>query len=179
ISTWEPGASIFRGDVRGDPLTVWSTRLLPFGSHAGGFDGDGLPGQRTLLVEDGIFRAYAASQRYAAYLAVPATGDVADLELSPGTVPAAELLSEPHVEIVAWSWFSPEPTSGDFASEIRLGYLVEDGNCKPFSGGLLVGNLLEALADVRWSAETAFHGSYQGPTTARFASLRVAPSRNA
>jgi hypothetical protein len=40
-----------------------------------------------------------------------------------------------------------------------------------------VGNLLDALANVRWSSETGFFGSYLGPTTARFGSLQVTPSR--
>ena len=178
ISTWEPGHSVFRGEMRGDPLTIWATRLIPYGDHAGRFDGEGLPGQRTLIIQDGVFQTYCASQRYATYLGVPATGGRADLELPPGATPAADLLAEPHVEIVSWSWFHPEAATGDFASEIRLGYVVNGSGRRPFSGGLLVGNVLDALADVRWSSEAGFYGGYLGPTTARFASLVVAPSRD-
>jgi PmbA protein len=178
LSHWEPGKSVFRGEVRGDPLTLWATRLLPFGDQAGRFDDEGLPGQRVLVIEDNLFRAYLASQRYATYLGVPPTGSTGDVELPAGATPQADLLAGPHVEIVAWSWFSPEPTTGDFASEIRLGYLVDGADRRPFTGGMLVGNMLDALADVRWSSETGFFGSYQGPTTARFASLQVAPSRD-
>jgi hypothetical protein len=79
---------------------------------------------------------------------------------------------------VSWSWFSPDPTTGDFASEIRLGYVVDGASRRPFIGGLLVGNVLDALANVRWSSETGFYGSYLGPTTARFASLKITPSRD-
>ncbi len=179
ISPWEPGKSIFRGEVRGDPLTVWATRITPYGENASRFDDEGLPGQRVLLVEQGIFRAYSASQRYATYLSVPATGSFGDIELPPGATPAAHLTGEPYVEVISWSDFSPEATIGDFAAEVRLGYLVEDGRRQAFSGGLLVGNLFDALADVRWSSETGFFGSYLGPTTARFASLQVTPSRAA
>jgi PmbA protein len=178
LSPWDPGTKFFSGEIKGDPLTLWATRLLPYGEHAGPFDEEGLPGQRTVLIEDNVFRTYAASQRYAAYLSVPATGAEADLEVPPGATPRAELLSGPHVEVISWSWFAPEPTSGDFASEIRLGYVVDGAARQPFSGGLLVGNVLQALADVRWSSETGFFGSYQGPDTARFASLKVTPSRD-
>ena len=59
------------------------------------------------------------------------------------------------------------------SSEIRLGYIVAGGQRTPFKGGALVGNVLDALANVRWSAETSFYGDYQGPTTARFADLAV------
>ena len=48
------------------------------------------------------------------------------------------------------------------------------GRRMPFKGGALVGNLLDALANVRWSTETGFYGDYQGPTTARFGELVVA-----
>jgi PmbA protein len=177
ISSWDPGRFVFRGEVKGDPLTLWSSHLIPYGNHAANFDGEGLPGQRTLLIEDNVFRTYAAGQRYASYLSVPATGEWGDAEVPAGSTPEADLLSGPHVEVVSWSWFSPEPTTGDFASEIRLGYVVDGGERRPFNGGLLVGNILDALADVRWSKETGFFGSYQGPKTARFGSLQVTPSR--
>jgi len=39
---------------------------------------------------------------------------------------------------------------------------------------MLVGNLLDALADVSWSTETGFYGNYLGPRGARFNSLQVA-----
>jgi hypothetical protein len=44
---------------------------------------------------------------------------------------------------------------------------------KPFRGGQLVGNYLDALADVRWSSETGFFGNYLGPYTARFRDLKI------
>jgi len=177
LSHWEPGSSVFRGEVEGDPLTVWATRLIPYGENAGRFDDEGLPGQRVLLIEENIFRRYSAGQRYATYLSVPATGSFGDIEIPAGSTPESDLLGEPHMEVVSWSWFSPNPTVGDFAAEIRLGYVVENGQRRPFSGGLLVGNLFDALANVRWSAETGFFGNYLGPNTARFASLQVTPSR--
>jgi hypothetical protein len=38
----------------------------------------------------------------------------------------------------------------------------------------LIGNYMDALADVCWSAETGFFGTYLGPHTARFNDLKVA-----
>jgi predicted Zn-dependent protease len=87
---------------------------------------------------------------------------------------ASALLEEPYVEIIQFSWFYPDPVTGDFATEIRLGYLVEKGRRKPFKGGQLIGNSLDALANVRWSAETGFFGNYLGPHTARFNDLKIA-----
>lgn len=174
ISPWEIGKSVFRGEVKGDPLTVWANRSIPFGSYSNRFDEEGLPAQRVALIRNNELVAFSASQRYADYLDIPATGAFGGLEIPPGLSSAASLLSEPYVEIIQFSWFNPDPITGNFATEIRLGYLVENGIRKPFRGGQLIGNYLDALADVCWSAETGMLGSYLGPHTARFNDLKIA-----
>ncbi len=174
ISPWEIGKSVLRGEVKGDPLTVWANRCFPFGTYSSRFDEEGLPAQRVELIHNNELLAFSASQRYADYLNIPATGAFGGLEIAPGTSAASALLDEPHMEIIQFSWFNPDPITGNFATEIRLGYLVENGIRKPFRGGQLIGNYLDALADVRWSAETGMFGSYLGPHTARFNDLKIA-----
>jgi predicted Zn-dependent protease len=174
LSRWEIGEPVFRGPALGDPLTVFANRQLPFGVRAGRFDDEGQPARRVELIRDGRLLAFTASQRYADYLGIPATGDFGDIELPPGRTPAAALLQEPHAEVVAFSWFTPDQISGDFASEIRLGYLVDGDQRTPFKGGALVGNLIDGLANARWSAETGFYGDYLGPRAARFGGLAIA-----
>lgn len=172
-SPWEVGKSVFRSDVKGDPLTVWANRRIPFGTNSNRFDDEGLPAQRIELIRENELVAFAANQRYADYLNLPATGAFGGVELPPGKTAASALLMEPYVEIIQFSWFNPDLITGDFATEIRLGYLVQNGVRKPFRGGQLVGNYLDALADVRWSAETGVFGNYLGPRTARFSDLKI------
>lgn len=174
FSPWELHKPVFRGDIKGDPLTVWANRCLPFGTASDRFDAEGLPAQRIELIRENEFVAFAASQRYADYLQIPATGAFGNIELPPGPKPASELMDEPYVEIVQFSWFNPNPITGDFATEIRFGYLVQNGIHKPFKGGQLLGNYMDALANVNWSAETGFFGNYLGPQTARFNELKIA-----
>ena len=174
LTTWEVGESIFRTEPTGDPFSLWATRRLPYGTHAARFDNEGIPAQRVALIDQGKLVTFVAGQRHAEYLGIPATGEFGDIEIPPGRTPASALLADRHVEVVTFSWFNPDPVTGDFATEIRLGYLVEDGRRKPFRGGLLVGNFIDALADVRWSKETGFFGGYRGPRVARFGALRVA-----
>lgn len=174
ISSWEIGKSVFKAEVKGDPLTVWANRCIPFGVASNRFDDEGLPAARVKLIHENQLVAFAANQRYADYLKLPPTGAFGGVELPPGPSEVSALLTEPYVEIVRFSWFNPDPITGDFATEIRLGYLVENGLRKPFKGGQLVGNYMDALADVRWSAETGFFGNYLGPHTARFNDLKVA-----
>jgi predicted Zn-dependent protease len=174
VSPWELGKPVFRNEVKGDPLTVWANRRIPFGTGSNRFDEEGLPAQRVELIRQNELVAFAANQRYADYLNLPATGAFGGVELPPGQTDASALLAEPYVEIIQFSWFNPDTITGDFATEIRLGYLVENGVRKPFRGGQLIGNYLDALADVRWSAETGFFGNYLGPRTARFNALKIA-----
>jgi PmbA protein len=174
VSSWEIGKPVFRTEVKGDPLTVWANRRIPYGTGSNRFDEEGLPAQRLELIRGNELVAFAASQRYADYMDLPATGAFGCVELPPGQTEESALFAEPHVEIIQFSWFNPDPITGDFATEIRLGYLVENGMRKPFRGGQLIGNYLDSLADVRWSAETGFFGNYLGPRTARFNDLKIA-----
>jgi PmbA protein len=174
LSPWEVGKSVFRGEVKGDPLNVWANRTLPFGSNSDRFDAEGQPARRVEVIHDNKLSAFIANQRYAEYLNVPATGAFGNIELPAGRTAASDLLSEPYVEIVQFSFFNPDTITGNFATEMRFGYLVENGVRKPFRGGQLVGNYMDALADVRWSAETEFFGAYLGPHTARFNNLKIA-----
>ncbi len=173
VSPWEIGKSVFRGEVKGDPLMVWANRCIPFGTRSNRFDDEGLPAQRVALIRENELVGFAASQRYADYLNIPATGVFGGVEVPPGQTKSSILLAEPYVEIVQFSWFNPDTITGDFATEIRLGYLVQNGTRKPFRGGQLVGNYLDALADVHWSAETGFFGKYLGPHMVRFNDLKI------
>ena len=174
VSNWEAGKSVFRGEVSGDPLTAWANRTIPFGVASNRFDEEGLPAQRMEFIRENNLVAFSASQRYADYLSLAPTGAFGGLELAAGKWQPSALLDEPYVEIALFSWFNPNSITGDFACEIRLGYFVENGVRKPFRGGQLIGNVLDALANVRWGKETALLGHYLGPTTARFGNLKVA-----
>jgi PmbA protein len=174
FSAWEIGKSVFQGEVQGDPLTVWANRELPFGVISNRFDGEGQAAQRVQLIRENELTAFVAGQRYADYLKIPATGGFGNIEIAAGTTPASDLLSEPYVEVVQFSWFNPDTITGDFATEIRFGYVVQDGKRTPFKGGQLIGNYMDALANVRWSSETGFFGGYLGPHTARFDRLKIA-----
>jgi len=170
---WDIGKSIFRGEVKGDDFQMWANRLLPYGIPSSAFDKEGIPGQRIALIQDNKLASFVSDQRFADYLKMKPSGDFGSVEVPAGKVPQTELQSGSYIEIAEYSWFNPNPVTGDFACEIRLGYNVKEGKRKPFKGGMLVGNLLDALADMRWSKETGFYGNYLGPKAALFNNLKV------
>lgn len=175
LTTWEVGESVFPRQPSGDPFTVYSNALLPFGTRSNTFDQEGLPGQRLMIIEDGVLSRLWAQQRYAQYLTIPATGDFGNMEIAAGSVPFADLLAGgPLYHIVSFSAMSPDPLTGDFVGEIRLGYEIDEGKQRPIRGGSISGNLLAVLAEARFSKETAFLGDYLGPRAVRFPQVTVA-----
>ena len=140
------------------------------------FDSDGLPAQDVLLIEDGVLRSRTATQRYAQYLGIPATGQPGVAEIEPGPSSMADLLQgEPSVyQVVAFSASNVDDLTGNIGMEIRLGYEIGPDGTRPIKGGSVTGNLFEAMADARFSSETAQFPSFAGPRAIRFESLQVA-----
>ena len=95
FSPWEVGKSVFHGEVKGDPLTVWANRVMPFGVASDCFDAEGLPARRVELIRNNELVTFATSQRYADYLKIPATGAFGNIELPAGNTPALALLTGP------------------------------------------------------------------------------------
>ena len=107
---------------------------------------------------------------------MPATGAFANWEIPAGTTPLDELTrgDGPVLYVRAFSWLTPDGARGNFASEIRVGYLFEKGVRRPIKGGTVSGNVFAALGTARYSKETAFTGDYLGPAAVRFEGLTVA-----
>ena len=177
ISRLEVGRPIW-GDREptGDLITVRANARLPYGVASYRFDPDGVAAEDLLVIEDGVLRARPATQRYAQYLGVPASGRPGMTEVAPGSTPMADLLdgdgSAYHV--LAFSAPNVDELTGEFGMEIRIGYERGPDGVRPLTGGSVTGNLFEALADVRLSSETRVMSSYAGPVAIRFGSLQVA-----
>lgn len=176
MTPWEMGKSIFPQPSSGDRFTLYSNAVLPFGNHSSRFDGDGVPGQRWAIIDNGVLQRFWARHRYAQYLQLPVTGNFGNMEIAAGSHPFVSLLQDEErlYHIVAFSAMSPDPITGDFVGEIRLGYELEGGQAHPIKGGSISGNLFAALSAAQFSQETVFCGDYLGPRGMRFANITVA-----
>jgi PmbA protein len=177
LSRFAMGELVYLGqEPKGDLLTLASDARLPFGVQSYRFDADGLPARRVPLIEDGVLKAYTATQRYAQYLGVPATGRAGTAEITPGSTPMAELLdaSEPVLHAVAFSSANTETVTANFGMELRMAYLVGPDGTRPVTGGSVTGNLFEAMANARFSSEATQETSFVGPRAIRFEELQVA-----
>jgi predicted Zn-dependent protease len=160
----------------GEPVTVISDATMPFGLGSYVFDESGVAGRRVEIVKDNVFVRPWGTKQYADYLQIESTGNFANLELPAGRTPLAELTAGdgPVLYVRSFSDLSPDQSRGNFASEIRVGYLYEKGVRKPVKGGTVSGNVFTALGTARASKETVFLGRYLGPTAIRLEGLTVA-----
>jgi PmbA protein len=177
LSRLEVGEPIYgERPLAGDAITVRANATLPYGVGSYRFDNDGVPAHDLLVIADGVLRARPATQRYAQYLGLPASGRPGMAQVSAGAVTQSQLLDGdgPIYEVVAFSAPNVDTLTGDFGMEIRLGYEHDAGSTRPITGGSVTGNLFEALADVTLASETRTHTNYAGPVAMRFGSLQVA-----
>ena len=177
LSRLEIGQPIY-GDrqLHGDPISLRANARLPFGVASYRFDGDGVPAQDLLVIDDGVLRARPATKRYAQYLGLPASGRPGMTQIGAGSTSTSEMLSAegPTCQVLAFSAPNVDVLTGDFGMEIRLGYEHDGGSTRPISGGSVTGNLFEALTDVTMASETNTLTTYSGPGAMRFANLQVA-----
>ncbi len=162
-------------EAKGDPLTLSSDPLRPLAYASEPTDESTVPGGHLSLIEDGVIRGLTADPQYAAYLGIEPTGPVGTLVWTPGTVAGESLLTGgPVLEVRAFSANMPNALTGDFAAEIKFGYLHEGGRRRPIAQGSVSGNLVELLADCHLAAETEEHPGYFGPALVRFENVQVA-----
>jgi predicted Zn-dependent protease len=166
--------------LKGEPLNLVSDPLVPFGLRSARLNEyDATPCRPVTIVKDGNYEGLLGGRRYYHYLGlidrgIAPPGTIGDTLVPAGKRPEAELVADDCVVVRAFSAFSVDPTSGQFAVEIRLGETRRAGRNEPFTSGLLVGNWFEAVADAHYSKELQVYQSYRGPHSVRLGNLKVA-----
>jgi predicted Zn-dependent protease len=154
----------------GDALTLASDPTVP-SLAAYAFDANGYAPQRQELVTADRLVGVCGEGRWMQRLGRAPRGKSGTLIAPAGRTGIAELLrgGDPGVlEVVRFSEFRPREDTGAFSGEIRLAYLHRpDGTRVPVKGGSVTGTLGEALADARFSAETATARGFHGPRAVR------------
>jgi len=170
-----------------ESLTLISNGFIPFGLRTGPVDADGIPAERIELIRQGSFERPWTSQRYADYLDQNPTGNITNIEIPIGPHSTDSLLKDtgPVIQVVAFSAMLPDPVTGNFASEIRLGYEHNGNSVRTVKGGAVSGNLIKCFSDAHYSTEGRFadyalslnsFGSYIGPEAIRFGGFQVSGS---
>ncbi|HEX3112240.1 MAG TPA: TldD/PmbA family protein [Candidatus Eisenbacteria bacterium] len=142
-------------------LRVIDDALWPNGRGSYTVDDEGVPGQRTVLVDGGYLQSYILDRQSAFLLNLKSTGNgrrmsyrqwplprMTNTYIDRGTDDPASLLSGITKGFYAadLGGGSVDTTSGNFNFAVQLGYLIENGQrTKPVRGAVLIGNSLETM----------------------------------
>ena len=152
-----PGA-----DQLAEPLDITSDGALPFGVRSAPLGDEGDAVRQFPLVERGIAAGLGLSPREAALRQREPNGGVRNLVVGRGSwdeMPLASAATARVIEVKRLRSLEIDPYTGDADIEIALG--LERG--KPFVGGTLRLDLIDALARAHRSVRRLLRGPYEGP----------------
>jgi predicted Zn-dependent protease len=137
------------------------------------FDDEGVPQRKNILIENGVFNDYVYDQLYGIKDRKKSTGNglrqddvffvfdskyagspgnrVSNFYVKHGKKSLNELTREVKHGILVkkFSWLTPDAMSGNFSSEIRVGYYIDNGEItKPIKGGLISGNFFDLIKKI-------------------------------
>jgi TldD protein len=154
------GTSIFGGrigkKVASALVTVIDDTTLSgkFGTYS--FDDEGTPGQKTILIENGILKGFMSDRYNAKLLGIPMSGNgrrenfkhkpaprMTNTIISSGKMDPDEIVASVKNGLLVkrMGGGQVDVTNGDFVFEITESYLIEGGKVKhPVRGAILTGN---------------------------------------
>jgi PmbA protein len=151
--------------VASENVTIYDDGLLPAGLRSWAFDGEGVPQQKTPLVEKGVLRGflydnYAAKKdgvestgnaSRAGYLSTPSIG-ATNIHIKSGNKTPDQLLSEVDDGLIIYylqGAHSSNPVSGEFSVVATPAWKIRKGEITHSTRGvMLAGNIFEALKTI-------------------------------
>ncbi len=124
----------------------------------------GIPLKQFTVIENGILKNFISTLPYSKYLNIPYTGPSTNFILEKGDEDLEKLTSNDNtILLLRFSAFSPKAITGDFSSEIRLGYITKNGKKIPIKGGSVSGNIRNLISSLKLSNKIVKIDNYIGP----------------
>ena len=151
--------------VASENVSIYDDGMFPGGLHTWTFDGEGVPQQKTTLIEKGVLRSflydnYAAKKEgvestgnasRAGYLSTPSI-EASNFHITPGNKTADELVREVDDGLIIYylqGAHSSNPVSGDFSVVATPAWKIRKGEIAHATRGvMLAGNIFEVLKNV-------------------------------
>ena len=163
------GQSPFKGKlgekVASENLSIYDDGLFVGGLRTGSFDGEGMPHQKTPVIERGILRNFlydnysakrdgkesTGNASRAGYLSTPSI-DTTNFHILPGNKTSEEMLSEVEDGLIVYylqGAHSSNPVSGEFSVVATPAWKIKNGKITHCSRGvMLAGNVFELLKNI-------------------------------
>jgi PmbA protein len=143
-------------------LSITDDGLLEGGIETGRSDDEGVPSQRTKVVENGIFRSYLYDTYTAGKDNVKSTGNASrgSYFSTPSVGPRNFIIDHPALDIIADTdkgiyvntvigAHTANSISGDFSVEARNAFTIKDGQIdRPVKSLMISGNIFEMLTKI-------------------------------
>lgn len=152
-------------EIASEKITIYDDGLLSGGLRTSVFDGEGIPHQKTVVIERGVLRNflfdnYSAKKEgkestgnasRAGYLSTPSI-DTTNFHIMPGGASADQMISEVDDGLIIYflqGAHSSNPVSGDFSVVATPAWKIEKGEIVHCSRGvMLAGNIFELIKKV-------------------------------
>ncbi len=164
----EAGVSVYTGKlgtrVASPLVTVIDDSTIPNARGSFSFDDEGVPAQRSVLVENGILKGYLYDRLSAMKSGAVSTGNgrresyaakpivrMTNTLIAPGDTPAEDIIREVQRGLFVRKMGGGQvnTVTGDFVFEVTEGYLIENGEIGvPVRGATLTGNGPAVLQNV-------------------------------
>lgn len=159
-------------------LSIIEDPLRPRISGSRPFDGEGLPTQKRMIVQDGILMGWTLDLATARKLGMHSTANAArgtssppspatsNIDLTPGSLSRAQLIAQMGTGLLVTSLIGStiNPTTGDY-SRGASGFWVEGGEMKfPVNECTIAGNLHEMLRSMTAANDARAHLSTRVPS---------------
>jgi len=162
------GASIYEGKlgeiVAASMVSAYDEGSIPNGWGSQAYDDEGVPTQKTMVIEDGRLTGYLYDRLRAREAGAAPTGNgrrqsfrhvpiprMTTTYIAPGDATPEEIIAATPKGFYAKSLAGGqvEPASGNFVFGVAEGYLIEDGKITtPLRGATLVGNGIDILMKI-------------------------------
>jgi len=167
VSKVKVGDDIQGQEVVGDKINMCLDPKVPY-------DQDGIELKSVTLIEEGQVKAIHGGKRFSYYLGVEPTGNIRDVKVLPGNKSVEEMRTGDGLELVTFSGFQVDDMTGDFAGEIRLGFIWHDGERTPITGGSVSGNIKDIEKNMYLSKEVVEDDWYNGPAFIEVENVNIA-----
>ncbi len=163
------GQSPFKGKigekVASENLTIYDDGLFAGGLRTGIFDGEGVPHQKTAVIEKGVLRNFlydnysakkdgkesTGNASRAGYLSTPGI-DTTNFHIMPGDKTSDEMISEVDDGLIVYylqGAHSSNPVSGEFSVVATPAWKIKNGEITHCSRGvMLAGNIFELVKNI-------------------------------
>lgn len=149
--------------VASDLLSICEDPLVPAGVRSTAADGEGVPKQKRILIDQGVLTTYLHNSYTANKAGVPNTAHAArsgydaevgiglsNVSVEPGARTAAELIGEIeeglYIEVAG---MTADAVTGDLSATVDFGFKIEKGELAyPVKSTLIGGNLLDLVARI-------------------------------